>query len=256
MSRSLKPIPNLHVQSLFKDYEYLDGELICGDPYSPSCYRDTNSAVMSKDGTPNVKLYVFDCIKNQKEPFSDRFAMARAIVAKATVEAGDERCEMVEQTLVSSMEELLRVERRHVDRGAEGVMLRGINGIYKNGRSSAKEAILTKLKRFTDSEFVVVNYEERMFNGNIATTNALGHTERSSHKENKTGRGDLGALVLQDGDETFNCGAGFTDADRAAFWAIRDSLIGKVAKVKHFDYGVKDKVRFPTFLGFRDPIDL
>ena len=50
-SRSNKPIPNKHVHSLFKNYEYFDGELIVGDPTSPTVYRDTVSEVMSHDKT-------------------------------------------------------------------------------------------------------------------------------------------------------------------------------------------------------------
>ena len=46
----------------------------------------------------------------------------------------------------------------------------------------------------------------------------FGPTERSSHKENKSGRGDLGALILttEDGLE-FNCGTGFDDATDAKY---------------------------------------
>lgn len=43
MSRSLKPIPNKHIQTLFADCEYLDGELIVGDPTSKTVYKDTVS---------------------------------------------------------------------------------------------------------------------------------------------------------------------------------------------------------------------
>ena len=59
-SRSNKPIPNAYVQSLFSKYTHFDGELIVGDPTSKACYRDTVSGVMSVDGEPDVKLYVFD----------------------------------------------------------------------------------------------------------------------------------------------------------------------------------------------------
>ncbi|HQG29101.1 MAG TPA: ATP-dependent DNA ligase, partial [Candidatus Ozemobacteraceae bacterium] len=99
--------------------------------------------------------------------------------------------------------------------------------------------------------------EERMHNANEATVNALGHTERSSHKENKSGRGDLGALILttEDGLE-FNCGTGFDNATRREIWDNRDQYMGQFAKIKSFLIGVKDKPRFPVFLGFRDASDM
>jgi len=96
-----------------------------------------------------------------------------------------------------------------------------------------------------------------MHNGNEATTNALGHTERSSHRENKIGRGDLGALVLrtQDGLE-FTCGTGFDDNLRKGVWDNPEVYLGKLAKIKHFAIGTKDLPRFPVFLGFRDASDI
>lgn len=95
-----------------------------------------------------------------------------------------------------------------------------------------------------------------MHNGNEATVNELGRTKRSSHKENKTGRGDLGALVLRHPDGfTFNVGTGFTDDDRALVWKDRDTFVGKLAKVKYFAIGMKDAPRHPVFLGWRDGSD-
>ena len=135
-------------------------------------------------------------------------------------------------------------------------MLRRPDGLYKLGRSTLKEGILLKLKRFIDEEFEIVGFEERMHNGNEATRDELGHTKRSSHQENKTGRGDLGALTLKFGEATFNCGTGFDDALRAEIWANRDSYLGKFAKVKHFAIGAKDLPRFPVYLGMRDEKDM
>ena len=68
----------------------------------------------------------------------------------------------------------------------------------------------------------------------------------------------MGALQVRDvgtGVE-FDIGTGFTEGDRLALWAIRDDLAGDVIKYKFFAGGVKDKPRFPVFLGFRDSIDL
>ena len=96
-----------------------------------------------------------------------------------------------------------------------------------------------------------------MHNANEATRNELGYIERSSHKDNLVGRGDLGALVLEmDDGRQFNCGTGFDDALRAEIWANADQYMGRMAKVKSFLIGVKDLPRFPVFLGFRDEGDI
>jgi DNA ligase-1 len=92
---------------------------------------------------------------------------------------------------------------------------------------------------------------------NVATINELGRTKRSSHKENKVGRGDLGALILRlpDGTE-FSCGTGFSDVERELIWNNRDTYLGKLVSFDHFPIGVKDKPRHPSYKGLRDPIDL
>ena len=59
-SRSLKAIANKHVQSLFGHLHGLDGELIVGNPTAHNVFQKTTSGVMSKDGEPDVTLYVFD----------------------------------------------------------------------------------------------------------------------------------------------------------------------------------------------------
>lgn len=249
LSRSLKPIPNAHIQACIGRPEYngLDGELIVGDPTSPTCYRDSNSGVMSRDGEPDFTFHVFDRI-DSGDPFEVRL-MSLFLLDLPYVS-------VVPHFVVSSMEELDEREAQWLELGYEGVMLRDPGGRYKHGRSTAKEGILLKVKRFTDAEYEVVGFEERMHNANEAKRNALGHIERSSHKENKVGRGDLGALMLKHPNGTFTCGTGFTDADRAEIWANQGQYLGRLAKVKSFEIGVKDLPRFPVWLGWRGEEDL
>ena len=66
----------------------------------------------------------------------------------------------------------------------------------------------------------------------------------------------MGALLVRDlttGVE-FQIGTGFDAADRAEFW--EQDMRGKIVKYKSFSIGVKDKPRFPSFLGLRSEIDL
>ena len=78
MSRSLKPIPNAHVQGQFgrPELNFLDGELIVGSPTNPAAFRDTTSAVMSYDKEISVTFHVFDDIAQPSAPFSLRYATA------------------------------------------------------------------------------------------------------------------------------------------------------------------------------------
>lgn len=68
----------------------------------------------------------------------------------------------------------------------------------------------------------------------------------------------LGALLVRDtvtGVE-FSIGTGFTQADREELWANRTTLVGQFVKYKSFDIGVKDKPRFPVWLGMRNKEDI
>ncbi len=248
VSRKMKPIRNKFVQTILGQARYngLDGELIVGNIMDPACYRNTSSGVMSEDGEPDFTYHVFDRT-DLDAGFETRYYTLRS----------EGRIQVVPHIRVHDEAGLLGVEDTLLGNGAEGVMVRSIAGKYKQGRSTANEAILGKLKRFTDDDFEIIGYEERMHNANEKKTNALGYTERSSHKENKVGRGDLGALVCQTKEGVlFSVGSGFSDEYRAELWETREGLPGRIAKVKHFTVGAKDAPRFPTFLGFRDKIDL
>ena len=137
-------------------------------------------------------------------------------------------------------------------------MVRKPDAPYKFGRSTLKEGYLLKVKRFTDAEAKIIGFEERMYNENEATTDALGHTERSTHKAGMKPAGDLGAFIVRDlrTEMSFRIGTGFTAAQRKEYWTTRNKLMNKIVKYKHFEQGAVDLPRFPVFIGFRDPEDM
>lgn len=263
LSRSLKPIPNDHVQQLFGDLEGYDGELIVGMSNSPTAFRDTTSGVMTKEGKPNVTFSVFDNFL-ASGTFSQRFATIKE--RPGVIRLPHHYCIIPGQ--------ILELEQDYLLTGFEGLMLRDPNGPYKQGRSTEREGYLLKLKRFEDSEALVLGMEEKMHNDNPAKVNALGHTERSSHMENMVPMNILGALIVRDvktGVE-FNIGTGFDDADRFKIWhdGLQQAHVKKtktdggavvlfncpmqLVKYKYFPTGSKDKPRFPTYLGIRSDL--
>lgn len=255
MSRKLLPIPNDEVQRLFGRPEFngLDGELIVGSPTAKTVYQDTYSGVMKKTGKPDVTFFAFDHIGDPTLEYQRRY-----LEIDSCLEYGWPVTKL-KQVAVHSYDDLLDVEDSFLDEGYEGVMLRTYKGDrsrYKFGRSTAKQGTLLKLKRFSDKEAEIIGVEEEMQNNNEATVDELGHTKRSSHQENKVGKGRLGALVCKtESGIEFRIGTGFSAADRQALWSRRDSLIGQLAKFKSFDIGVVDAPRFPVFLGLRSRID-
>ena len=248
LSRNGKLIPNVLIQSLLKSYHGLDGELIVGHPTHTNVFQLTTSGVMSIEGTPNVRLYVFDCWYAEGGIDARYNEVLKIIQNNPIVDI-----EVVPQIIINSLEELYKFEEDCLAKGYEGVMLRYPNAPYKNGRSTVKEGALLKLKRFKDSEAEILSIEPLLRNHNEATKNALGHTERSSHKDNKIADDLLGSMNVKDyytGIE-FSIGSGFNEEQRRDFWNRRDELIGSIIKYKSFAIGVKDKPRFPVFCGLR-----
>lgn len=262
VSRNLKPIPNAFCQRLFASLPPpFDGELIVGAPTASNCFRATTSGVMRTDGEPNVTFHVFDVCGSSK-PFAERFAEVKRLVK------GLARVKAVKHVTVGGAGELTELEERWLAEGYEGLMVRDPRGPYKFGRSTLREGWLLKLKRFEDSEAVVIDCVEQMANENEALRDELGRVKRSSAKAGKVGKGTLGALRVRDlktGAE-FDVGTGFDDALRKALWLdhteargcgspILFPVIGRVIKYKFFPTGSKNLPRFPVFVGFRDSRD-
>lgn len=250
LSRTLKQIPNLHIQKAAQGWaDGLDGELIVGNPTDPDVYRNTVSGVMSVTGTPNFTYWVFD-IHERDSRYAD---ILHELQLHSTLHAS---ISVLPQRVLSSIDDVLEYESARVDEGYEGVILRDPGAPYKFGRSTAKEGYLLKLKRFEDGEAEILDVIEEMHNGNEATINELGRTKRSSHQANKTGKGRMGALLVRDiktGVE-FQIGTGFNDTDKQWFW-LNDAR-GRLVKYKYFPIGVKDKPRHPVYLGLRDRRDV
>lgn len=260
LSRSLKRIPNKYIQQWVEDnaeiLEGLDGELVVGNAFSPTVFNTTTSGVMSREGEPDFQYIVFD-IWNPLSENGSVAALDRYLKLKDISPDLPSRASVLLKKVVNSPEEAKEYEEQLLEIGAEGMMVQGLHAGYKFGRSTVKEQKLLKVKRFTDSEYEVVGFEEKMHNANEAKVNAVGNTERSSHKENLVPCNTLGALILRAADgTTFNCGTGFTDEQRDEIWNNRQSLLGKLAKIKSFEIGVVQKPRFPVFLGFRSEEDM
>lgn len=259
MSRSMKPIPNRHVQAILSantSWEGLDGELIVGDPTARDCFQKTSSGVMTIEGEPKFIYHVFDKwqhrISDKCDPFEHRLKLAGAVLR------GSPHATLVTHVRLMSEAALLQYEAGKLAAGYEGVMLRDPKGEYKQGRSTLREGGLLKLKRFEDSEAEVIGFEPLMHNENEAVRNELGHLERSSHKAGKVAMAMLGALKCRDlrTGVQFDIGTGFTSGQRQDLWVGRYKLKGKLVKYKFQPTGVKDKPRFPVFIGFRDRRDL
>lgn len=253
-SRSLKRIPNLELQELFSTHNYddLDGELICGEPNLPNTFQTSTSAVMTiKGSADNIKFYVFDIINSDLE-FGDRYYEMIDTIGYDTFTVPVHHVECLALSEVEVYEELFLAE------GYEGLMVRSPNGKYKCGRSTVKERGLLKLKRFSDSEAIILGFVELQTNLNEKVVNELGNSARSSSKAGKVDSDTLGSLLVKDVTSglEFNVGSGFTAEQRAEIWNDKELYLGKLITYKFFEVGVVDLPRFPIFKGFRSELDM
>lgn len=247
LSRTLKAIPNVHTYNTLSQsaFEGLDGELIVGSPTSKTVYTETVSAVMRHSGQPEVTYYVFDQ-HDMPARYSDRLAHLEQLDLPVNFV-------VLEQALLDNEDDLLRYEASRVEQGYEGVILRSPAAPYKYGRSTVNEGYLLKVKRFEDSEAVIIGFQEEMFNGNEAQTNELGRTKRSTSVAGLSGKNTLGAFLVRDvvtGVE-FAIGTGLTALQRGVFWQRQDNYLNTIIKYKFFPVGVKDRPRHPVYLGPR-----
>jgi DNA ligase-1 len=223
--------------------EGLDGELIVGEPSAEDVFNVTTSQVRREKSQPFFTYFIFDNFLSPL-PFSDRQLLLHDVPPIPFIHH-------LAQNLIHTPEQLLAAETTALSLGYEGIILRSPAGKYKYNRSTVREGGMLKLKRFTDAEAVVVGYEERLHNGNAAEVSELGLTRRSSHQANKIPTNSLGALIVEMDGMRFNVGTGFTEHQRVHLWEERETLPGRLAKIKYFKPGTMEKPRHPVFLGFR-----
>ena len=253
VSRNLKPFRNQHVQDCLHNLpEGLDGELIVGEPNVGNVLNRTFSGVMSADGKPDFTFWVFDKY-NGTGTFESRLDRLSFHTNSF------EHAKVVTHNHIRSPAELTSFEELALKDGYEGIMLRDPRGRYKFGRSTLSEAILMKLKRFTDGECTVVAIREGMTNLNEQTMNALGYMERSKHVSNMAPSGQVGTIIGRDcaTGETYDVSPGRMTQDMRIYYLNHPGeLIGKIIKHKSFDYGAVNTARFRTFQAFRDEGDM
>lgn len=240
--REMKQVPNNHIAKFLTEYNGLDGELTVGKNFQETC-----SGVMTENGIPKFTFHVFD-INNVDAGFETRYLMLKEKATNWPIELN-----LVLHTKLSTIEEVERYEQYALTLGYEGVMLRSLNGPYKQGRSTVNEGYLLKMKRFVDSDAIVVGYERLMHNANDASISNIGLTERSSHKDNLIPSQLLGSIIVKDlvTGVDFSIGTGFTQGQRKLYWETRNELIGKKLSYKYQSHGTKDKPRCPVFLRWR-----
>lgn len=250
-SRSLKLIPNLHVQKVLADVpHHLDGELITFTDGKLDDFSTISSKIMSSKGEPDVQYAVFDAFRDPSLYTRGRLEVARVLAEEHPL------CHYVHQVHVGTPDLLSMLHSANCDDGYEGTMVRSHDGPYKFGRSTLREGILLKIKPWPDDEAVVTTINEEMANGNEKQQDVFGRAKRSTAAEGKVGKGRMGSLTCSWRGVEFDLGTGFSALQRQEWWDKRGSLIGATVTFKFQGVGTQGRPRFPVYKGIRHAYDI
>lgn len=273
--RSLEPFDGYGITDYWSKPDFLgfDGEMILGN--MPNADIRLCSLTTSAMGTfngvtamPDLHWWVFDYVtsKTIMVPYRERYEM----LAHKVERLAHERVHLMPASLVEDHEAMKGVVARHMDQNYEGTIVRGPNALYKGGRSTIKGQHLLRVKHWADGEILVTGLTEGSKNTNEKKTNALGLSERSSHKAGKVPNGMVGSIqgvlindLMYRGKVQFRKGlevtvspSEMTAKEAAHYWANQSEIIGKIVKFKYMPHGSKDLPRFPNFLSLRLPQDM
>ncbi len=219
----------------------LDGELTITNYFdmpSKEAYKAASKIIRLKGATPKRGLTyrVFDCMKADEfkmqsciKPYAERraeldsFPKMQHIEVLPVLYVGDDTSKITEWLDKITAE------------GGEGCMLNSLWAPYVWGRTWN----LQKCKKFQSLDLLVVGYEEG--SGRLAGTLGAIHVR---YKE--------GNIV--------KVGSGFSDEERALYWAQPDLILNKIVEVKYFESSRNadgtESLRFPTWTSnIRDPRD-
>lgn len=280
--RSLEDLANTALVEKFSlmVYEWFDGELTI-DGYLRNCELPAELTAPDKAGDKpktlcslttgitsrgklrkgetalptNVVWNLFDCLhpKVVDQPYEERYAALLRLTKGLT----DVR--VLDYAVINNAEEAQAFIDECLALGYEGAIFRDPKAKHKHGRATAKGNDFWRFKPASIKDCVITGFEEAMENQNEATTNALGRTERSSHKENKVGKGMIGTFLATDTatGQPVRLGPGSsTHAQRVEWFNNPEQIVGWPAEYASLDTGVKDAPRQARFVRRREKYDL
>jgi DNA ligase-1 len=197
----------------------LDGELYCHGMSFEDILSITSRSINLHIEHGNIKFHIFDIINNQPQ-------MRRQLLVNA-LRGLHPWIPVAPFWLCESLEDVMRAYDEIIDLGYEGIIVRHNMAPYERKRST----LVMKFKPKKEDDYEIVGYEEEMSIEGVP-------------------KGSLGSLHCRSGDgNTFSVGTGFSRDLRSRLWQGRESLKGKIAKVKYQHLTSGRKVpRFPVFV--------
>lgn len=277
VGRSGKQFKNRLNTEFYSDPRFngFDGEMVVDRIVGYGICNETTSALGTIKGDIETRWCLFDYVidgVNNEYPYQVRYQQLVDKVAELHRQDPSllRRIWVIPFQLAQSQEELEAIEIELLEQQYEGLIVRDPNGAYKYGRSTAREGTFLRLKRFIDTEIEITHVVEGRSNQNELKANPHGYAERSTLSENMVPNGMVGTIVGRALEDIEFCGriivrkgdtievapGRMTHSERRHYFENPHEIIGKIGKYQFFPVGVKDKPRFPTFQGFRDPVDM
>lgn len=237
IEESLRKIRNF-IESDF----VLDGELLAEGCDYATVYKETTKRVKNKDVVKTgIKFTVFDMLdikefENMKceTPYYRRLEtlmyLQSDVISKVSPINMKQVVEIIKPLYMgSSKDRLIELLDEYRNRGAEGLMINYVDGVYEFKRSKN----IQKVKVMQTVDLKIIGFEE-----------GQGRNE-----------GRLGALLVDFKGSTVGVGTGFSDFDREYIWNNQDQYLGKIAEIQYFEIS-KDKtgvesLRFPVWKHLR-----
>ncbi len=274
--RSMEPFKNKALVAKFADEVYTgyDGELTIdglltdeGVPLDEDgeiqslCSATTgltNRRKLRKDELvlpDNAVWNLFDLIDSQPTPYLERYENLVATVARDK----PANVYVLPFVWINNLAEAEAWIQKCADDGLEGAIFRNPKAVHKSGRAKPVENEFWRWKPISDKDAICTGFEEAMENQNEAKINALGHTERSGHQENKVGKGMVGAILGTDvkTGKPIRVGPGkSTHKQRMAWFNDPTLIVGQPFKYTSLDVGVIDQPRQARFKTLRSREDM
>ena len=258
-SRTLKEFRNRKLTYDFgrPELQGFDGEIVVGNPLDQALCRRTTSFVNRFQENADISIeptwYIFDWVTPETVhmPYSDRLTLAKEYIKRL----GKPNIKLVpEIAMCKSMDELTNRYEEHIETGYEGIVIRSPQAYHKSGRSTVSEGGFLRMKPEGTEEATILDVIEAQANFNPKLANALGLTERSSHKDNKIGKGMIGSLLVQldDGRKIVISAGCMTHEERTMYFQEQHKIRGRICTYRFMDYGEHNMRRHPRFVEFRD----
>lgn len=246
LSASFKPLANEELQTIARNFPSLDGvECEYFVPPSEGGFAEASSICRRADRplSPGA-LYAFDQF-HPDLPYTDRLSRLATSVRQPQAVLN---LFIAPTSVVSRPSEVFANLRTALDSGHEGIMIKSMDAVYKQGRSTLRSQECLKLKPFVDDDAVVIGWKPEYYNANAAFTDELGRTARSSAQDGKFAKELVGALECQCPKFAMPFWvSGFTMEQKEAMWLNRERLVGKTLCFKHQPCDCYDAPRHPIF---------